>query len=209
MFVVSPVKILSSVVFLLFVSFVQATSSQTYRRFDAAIFDWKKSFRTNQNIPPWLLFRRKNFFVQVEGEMEVRAVREQDLARVEELVQAAYRGPLKEEEEKEGKLSTTNRAWTTEKGILEGKRTTVEDLKDLISRPNVSVYVAEEEGTAELIGCFYLHLKRISQPEGTEEETIVLLGMLSVDPTRYRLLCCVALCCMCCVLCDVVSRSAV
>ena len=123
-------------------------------------------------------------FAVIAGQMQVREAREQDLARVEELVQAAYRGPLKEEEEDEGK-STSNRAWTTEKGILEGKRTTVEDLKDLTSRPNIYLYVAEEEGTGDLVGCFYLHLKKIHQEGGETEDTMILLGMLSVDPTRY------------------------
>ncbi len=138
--------------------------------------------------------------MSVEEGLWVREARDEDLPVMAELVHAAYRGPLPDTERQQDQLTegAKSRAWTTEAHIIEGQRTTTADLKEMMANPNIYLFVAEldeskhssatalpqksQPGTPTLVGCFYLHQKKVDEQETSAP--LILLGMLSVDPTR-------------------------
>jgi len=137
--------------------------------------------------------------VSVEEGLWVREARDEDLPVMAELVHAAYRGPLPDERQQDQFTEEAkSRAWTTEANIIEGRRTTTADLKEMMANPNIYLFIAEldeskhhsatallqqsQPGTPTLVGCFYLHQKKVDEQENSAP--LILLGMLSVDPTR-------------------------
>jgi GNAT superfamily N-acetyltransferase len=76
------------------------------------------------------------------------------------LVQSAYRG------------DGAKVGWTTETDLLDGQRTDVDAVRDLLVRPSSQVVLAESLG--ELLAC--VHLERHARD--------CHLGMFSVDPSR-------------------------
>ena len=137
--------------------------------------------------------------MSVEEGLWVREARDEDLPVMAELVHAAYRGPLPDERQQDQFTEEAkSRAWTTEANIIEGRRTTTADLKEMMANPNIYLFIAEldeskhhsatallqqsQPGTPTLVGCFYLHQKKVDEQENSAP--LILLGMLSVDPTR-------------------------
>lgn len=84
-----------------------------------------------------------------------------DLPALHALVEGAYRG------------DSARRGWSHEADLLDGQRTDVEELNDLLTDPAQVVLVAEQDGA--LIGCVAV----TDKGQGT-----TYLGMLSVDPDR-------------------------
>ncbi|MGP9695467.1 GNAT family N-acetyltransferase [Brachybacterium sp. AOP25-B2-12] len=87
------------------------------------------------------------------------------------VVEAAYRG-----------TGTDGVGWTTEAHLVEGARSSVRDIEDLIADPAVTVLVAErpDEGDdatdrGRLVGCCYVHRPRAG---GGPAE----FGLFAVDP---------------------------
>ena len=83
-----------------------------------------------------------------------------DVPAVVARVESAYRG--------EG----SRRGWTTEAHLLDGQRTDVTAVADLVSRPDSLVIVAEADGG--IVGC--VHVEAAGG--------VAHLGMLAVDPLR-------------------------
>lgn len=76
------------------------------------------------------------------------------------LVNGAYRG-------ESGKAG-----WTTESDLLDGQRTDVESLNQLIDREESVILIAEDEDAEALVGCVHLE----------KQDTDLHLGMLTVHP---------------------------
>lgn len=83
----------------------------------------------------------------------------EDIPLLEKLINSAYRG----EESKKG--------WTTEADLLEGKRINVDELKKIISQPNVVILKCSNDDN-DLNGCVYLK----------KNDNKMYLGMLTVSP---------------------------
>ena len=98
--------------------------------------------------------------------MKLEPVQTADLARVADLVNAAYRG-----------LGATP-GWTHEAEALEGRRTTADMLQsDIAAKPAAHLLVHREGGTGELLACVWLEPYA---PTGW------YLGMLSIRPDRQN-----------------------
>ena len=80
-----------------------------------------------------------------------------DLAQ---LVNGAYRG------------DGSKVGWTTEADILDGQRTDVFSLKQMINREDSTILIAEDEDAEQLVGCVHL------EKQGND----LHLGMLTVNP---------------------------
>ena len=77
------------------------------------------------------------------------------------LVESAYRGPA------------SRVGWTTEADLLDGQRTDVQAVHDIIANPDGRLLLAEED--AELVGCCQLERR----PDGA-----AYFGLFSVQPGR-------------------------
>lgn len=84
-----------------------------------------------------------------------------DLSAVHALIERAYRG------------ETAKKGWTNEADLLDGQRTDVEELTDILTDSARVMLLAEEEGA--LVACLQL----VDERGGT-----AYLGMLSVEPER-------------------------
>jgi ribosomal protein S18 acetylase RimI-like enzyme len=93
--------------------------------------------------------------------MTFRAADAADVPVLVDLVQSAYRG------------DRSRAGWTTEADLLEGQRTDVREIEELVSSEASQLWLVERAG--ELVGSFLL--KR--EPSGT-----VYLGMIAVDPAQ-------------------------
>jgi N-acetylglutamate synthase-like GNAT family acetyltransferase len=89
--------------------------------------------------------------------MNIRRATIDDIPALNTLVNSAYRG------------DSSRKGWTTEADLLDGIRTSETSLKEMISRPDAVILIAEEN-TIE--GCVYLE----------KMEEALYLGMLTVDP---------------------------
>ncbi len=76
------------------------------------------------------------------------------------LVNSAYRG------------DGAKVGWTTEADILDGQRTDVFSLKQMINREDSTILIAEDEDAEQLVGCVHL------EKQGND----LHLGMLTVNP---------------------------
>lgn len=77
------------------------------------------------------------------------------------LVNSAYRG------------ATSEVGWTTEAALLDGQRTDAESVREMISRPDETVLIAEDpDEDGKILGCVHLKLS----------QSICWLGMLTVNP---------------------------
>lgn len=81
-----------------------------------------------------------------------------DVPTLNKLINSAYRG------------ETSKKGWTTEANILEGKRTTEDELIDIIKEEKNTILKYSKNN--EIIGCVLL----------IEKENELYLGMLSVSP---------------------------
>jgi GNAT superfamily N-acetyltransferase len=84
-----------------------------------------------------------------------------DIEAIVSLVESAYRGP------------TSRVGWTTEADLLEGQRTDIAAVRDIVSKPDGGVLLAEEQGC--LVGCCQLERRR---------DGVAYFGMFSVVPAR-------------------------
>ena len=91
----------------------------------------------------------------------IRPATSDDLPALHILVESAYRG------------DSARRGWTHEADLLDGQRTDVEALSDLLADPTQAVLVVDVDNT--LVGCVCI----TDKGQGT-----AYLGMLSVDPER-------------------------
>jgi ribosomal protein S18 acetylase RimI-like enzyme len=91
--------------------------------------------------------------------MIIREAEISDVMALNQLVERAYRG------------DSARRGWTHEADLLDGQRTDVEVLSDIIADPNQKVLLAIQDGA--LCGCVQISRKN---------DTTAYLGMLSVDP---------------------------
>ncbi|KFF16761.1 GNAT family N-acetyltransferase [Flavobacterium hydatis] len=82
----------------------------------------------------------------------------QDIPALNTLINSAYRG------------ESSKKGWTTEANLLEGKRTTEEELTETIQDPKNTILKFTEND--QLIGCVLL----------VEKEDKLYLGMLTVSP---------------------------
>jgi ribosomal protein S18 acetylase RimI-like enzyme len=85
----------------------------------------------------------------------------EDLETVAALVNGAYRG------------SDGDRGWTHEADYIDGKRTSVEDLRADLARPGATLLLARDDPEAPPTGCVWL------EPAG---DGAWYLGMLTVQP---------------------------
>jgi ribosomal protein S18 acetylase RimI-like enzyme len=90
-----------------------------------------------------------------------RAAEAGDVAAVVALVESAYRG------------DASRAGWTTEADLLDGQRTDVAAVADMLREPGCTVLVAEHAG--QLVGCCQLERR-----PGAE----AYFGMFSVQPSR-------------------------
>jgi ribosomal protein S18 acetylase RimI-like enzyme len=81
-----------------------------------------------------------------------------DVPQLNKLINSAYRG------------ETSKKGWTTEANILEGFRTTEQELEHIIATPKNTLLQIEENNS--IIGCVLL----------IEKEDQLYLGMLTVSP---------------------------
>jgi len=81
-----------------------------------------------------------------------------DVSSLNQLINSAYRG------------ESSKKGWTTEANILEGKRTTEDELKEIIQDQKNTILKYSENN--EIIGCVLLK----------EKENELYLGMLTVSP---------------------------
>lgn len=84
-----------------------------------------------------------------------------DLPALHRLIERAYRG------------ETAKKGWTNEADLLDGQRTDVEELTEILSDPGRVMLVGEEAGM--MVACLQL----VDEGNGT-----AYLGMLSVEPER-------------------------
>ncbi len=89
-----------------------------------------------------------------------RAATEQDVARLVELVESAYRG------------EASRAGWTTEADLLDGRRTDPDAVAETLARPDSRVLLAERAG--ELLACCQLERRGAA----------AYFGMFSVRPDR-------------------------
>lgn len=80
------------------------------------------------------------------------------------LVNSAYRG----EGAKQG--------WTTEADLLDGQRVDAEGIREIISKEDSVILIAENDDNGDLLGCVHLEKQGLN----------CYLGMLTVDPTLQR-----------------------
>ena len=85
---------------------------------------------------------------------------EADISAIVALVESAYRG------------DSGRRGWTTESDLLDGRRTSEDDVAAVISRPGNRILLLERDGRL-LASC---HLERQGEA--------AYFGMFAVDPTR-------------------------
>lgn len=90
----------------------------------------------------------------------IRVATQADLPALHALVERAYRG------------DSARRGWTHEADLLDGQRTDLDALADMIAAPDASILVADAAG--RIIGCVEI----ADKGGGT-----CYLGMLSVDPS--------------------------
>lgn len=90
-----------------------------------------------------------------------RAATEADVGALHALVTSAYRG------------DAARLGWTHEADLLDGQRTDVEALSEIIADPSKVILMAHHGGV--LIGCVML---------SRQDDGSAYLGMLSVDPVR-------------------------
>ncbi|SHH11213.1 Ribosomal protein S18 acetylase RimI [Flavobacterium micromati] len=81
-----------------------------------------------------------------------------DVAELNKLINSAYRG------------ETSKKGWTTEANLLEGLRTTEQELEEIITNPKNTILKFQENNVT--IGCVLL----------IEKEDQLYLGMLTVSP---------------------------
>jgi ribosomal protein S18 acetylase RimI-like enzyme len=93
----------------------------------------------------------------VELPMITKATLE-DVSSLNKLINSAYRG------------ESSKKGWTTEANILEGKRTTEDELRAIIQDPKNTILKFTENN--QIIGCVLLK----------EKESELYLGMLTVSP---------------------------
>jgi len=81
-----------------------------------------------------------------------------DVDQIVDLVNIAYR-------------SKKSKGWTSESGVVEGKRTNSDDVISLLARPQSVIFIVKNEGRA--VGC--IHLEKDSDKAS--------VGMLAIEPT--------------------------
>ena len=81
-----------------------------------------------------------------------------DVDAIVALVESAYRG------------DSSRQGWTTEAGLLDGRRTGVDDVRNCLARPRSRILLAERDG--ELLACAQV----------AEEDNAGYFGMFSVQP---------------------------
>ncbi|MFL6240283.1 MAG: GNAT family N-acetyltransferase [Actinomycetes bacterium] len=86
---------------------------------------------------------------------------EADLAAVHALVESAYRG------------ESSRAGWTTEADLVDGPRTSVDELRAIITAPD-NAFLLARDGAGSLLAC--CHLQRRGDA--------LYFGMFAVDPTR-------------------------
>ena len=82
-----------------------------------------------------------------------------DVTAIVNLVNSAYRG------------ETSKQGWTTEADLLDGIRTDIEAIGEIMNRPNSVILLCRDEKN-NVIGCVHLQ----------QQEQEVYLGMLTVSP---------------------------
>ncbi|AQR62731.1 GNAT family N-acetyltransferase [Brevundimonas sp. LM2] len=93
--------------------------------------------------------------------LTTRAATLDDLPALHPLIERAYRG------------ETAKLGWTNEADLLDGQRTDVEELTEILTDPARIMLLAEDVGT--LVACLQL----VDEGDGT-----AYLGLLSVEPER-------------------------
>jgi len=93
--------------------------------------------------------------------LDTRAGTLDDLPALHRLIERAYRG------------ETAKLGWTNEADLLDGQRTDVQELTEILTDPARVMVVAEDGGT--MIACLQL----VDEGDGT-----AYLGLLSVEPER-------------------------
>lgn len=91
-------------------------------------------------------------------QMNFRIATEADVAALNVLVNSAYRG------------ESSKKGWTTEADLLDGIRTSEASLREMMTKPDAVILLAEDAG--ELKGCVYLE----------QQADALYLGMLTVNP---------------------------
>lgn len=95
------------------------------------------------------------------SDLVVRTAVQNDIARLQPFVHAAYRG------------DSARKGWTHEADLLDGQRIDALALSTMIDAPDHVILLAEQQG--ELVGCVQVNGK---------DGDLAYLGMLSVDPER-------------------------
>jgi len=90
----------------------------------------------------------------------IRPATPADLAQLHPVIERAYRG------------DSARGGWTHEADILEGQRTSLDDLAEILTRPAERLLVAEEDG--RIIGCVQV----TDRGDG-----LAYLGLLCIEPT--------------------------
>lgn len=93
------------------------------------------------------------------NEVQISVAGKADIPGLNVLVNSAYRG------------DTSRQGWTTEADLLDGIRTTDENLADMMQQPGASILKATNE-QKEIIGCVFLQ----------KQAERLYLGMLTVAP---------------------------
>lgn len=96
------------------------------------------------------------------SDLTFRVAAGRDVAAIVALVESAYRG------------ESGQRGWTTESHLLDGQRTDVENVAELIGSDGSLVLLAEQRG--ELVSC--CHIER--------QDTSGYFGMFAVNPLLQR-----------------------
>lgn len=82
-----------------------------------------------------------------------------DIEALVNLVNSAYRG------------ESSKMGWTTEADLLDGQRTNLQSIQNILQQPGAILLTAKDE-TRRLLGCVYLH----------QQAKVLYLGMLTVAP---------------------------
>lgn len=77
-----------------------------------------------------------------------------------DLVNSAYRG------------ESSRQGWTTEADYLDGQRTDLSQINQLLERPHSVILIAEDDETEEILGC--VHVEKSSET--------AYIGMVTVNP---------------------------
>ena len=93
--------------------------------------------------------------------MHIEIARPSDLAAIHALVESAFRG------------DSARVGWSHEADLLDGQRTDMAELRDILADPRQHLLVAR--AGSQLVGCVVL---------ADKGEGLIYLGMLTVDPRR-------------------------